>query len=200
MSEERKAHSMIDLNEVRHFETPSAVRSDESAGTDESAAKDVIPEPLEPNRDAVERGESRLQSPELSALKRKCLNLAAERELALALAGEALIPGVTDQLLKLLKDRIVAEETADQGIRVASRDGRPVAEAVKEWLGSHEYRHFRSANSRGGVLRRNESTMHAGTAEIVADPAGRSLNELVIERWKNRVRTKGKEGFWPRIP
>lgn len=191
---------MIDLNEVRLTEIPSAVRSDQSAGTDESVAKEVNPETTDPNRDQVELGESGRLTSELSAMKRKCLNLAAERELALALAGEALIPGVTDQLVKLLKDRIVAEETADHGIRVASRDGRPVGEAVKEWLGSPEYRHFRSASSRGGVLRKNESTMHAGSADFVADSSGRSLNELVIERWKNRVRAKGKEGLWPRIP
>ncbi len=191
---------MIDLNEVRLTEIPSAVRSDQPAGTDESLAKEVNPETIEPNRDHVEQGESGRLTSELSAMKRKCLTLAAERELALALAGEALIPGVTDQLVKLLKDRIVAEETADQGIRVASRDGRPVGEAVKEWLGSPEYRHFRSASSRGGVLRKNESTMHAGSADFVADSSGRSLNELVIERWKNRVRAKGKEGLWPRIP
>jgi len=191
---------MIDLNEVRPNDAVHEVLSAQPGEGDEPKAAQPEPAKAEPNAVRAEPVDAGQLTNELMALKRKCLSLAAERELAMSLSSEALIPGVTDQLVKLLKDRVVAEETADQGIRVRSRDGRPLGEAVKEWLGSPEYRHFRVASSRGGVLRRNESTMQAGHAEAVADPAGKSLNELVIERWKNRVRSQGKEGHWPRIP
>lgn len=189
---------MIDLNELKADVTVQLISTESQAETVDSVPVEIAPDSDEP-RGACIRNDEALET-RLSALKRKCLNLATERELAVALAAEPLIPGVSDQLVKLLKDRFVAEETDDHEIRVRSRDGRPVAEAVKDWLGSAEYRHFRSPGSRGGVLRKSESTMNSGSAEAMSESPGKSLNELVIERWKNRARSQGKDGLWPRIP
>ncbi|MBI1325033.1 hypothetical protein GC170_17860 [bacterium] len=191
---------MIDLNELKPDDSIRPVPSENLAESVDSEPGAVIPVSDTAQRSGNPNDEVQAQEARLSALKRKCMNLATERELALALAAEPLIPGVSDQLVKLLKDRIVAEVTDDHEIRVRSRDGRPVADAVKDWLGSAEYRHFRTPGSRGGVLRKSESTMHSGTAETVSDTSGRSLNEMVIERWKHRTRSQGKDGLWPRIP
>ncbi len=191
---------MIDLNQLKPNEP---IRPEftggpaESVGSETGAAGPAVADPQAENAGG---SEAQAQEARLSSLRRKCLNLATERELAMALAAEPLIPGVTDQLVKLLKDRIVAEETGDHEIRVRSHDGRPVSEAVREWLGSAEYRHFRSPSSRGGVLRKSESTINSGPAEVLSDTPAKSLNEQVIERWKHRVRSQGKDGLWPRIP
>lgn len=191
---------MIDLNELKLTEAVRMVPTERLGDSDDSKPEEASPVSDQPSHAGNRNDEAEAQEARLSALKRKCLNLATERELALALSAEPLIPGVSDQLVKLLKDRFVAEEADDQEIRVKSRDGRPVSEAVKDWLGSAEYRHFRSPNSRGGVLRKSESTMNSGSAEIASEFPGKSLNELVIERWKHRARSQGKEGLWPRIP
>lgn len=191
---------MIDLNELKTNEAIGAIPTENLTETIEAGTGEVSLNPGETRRTVIQDDRTQTQDAQISALKRKCLNLATERELALALSAEPLIPGVSDQLVKLLKDRFVAEETDGHEISVRSRDGRSVAEAVKEWLGSAEYRHFRSPSSRGGVLRKSESTMNSGSAEAVSDNHGKSLNELVIERWKSRARSQGKDGLWPRIP
>lgn len=192
---------MIDLNEVRVSEPVPQYLNHEPVEDEIRGSEETRPISKEPARSPADPATADSRDSQLSALKRKCLNLAKERALALAISGESLIPGVTDQLLTLLKDRVIAEEAGEHEIRVMSRDGRSVTEAVKEWLASPEFRHFRPAGNRGGVLRKSETTLNEGSPGFTPEPPqARSLNDLVIERWKNRTRTRGKEGLWPRIP
>ncbi len=102
-----------------------------------------------------------------------------DRELAVALAGRPLVPGATSQLLKLWREELdVFEE--DGRCRVASRDGRSVAQAVGDWLSSPEYAHFCQPPSRGGTA--VPGANRPATAGAAAIP--RTLGEALLRRWQ----------------
>jgi hypothetical protein len=90
----------------------------------------------------------RLRAEELAAresrfaeMERACKAAVREREIATALAGRPLVSGAAAQLLKLWSDELDVYEE-DGTYKVAARDGRPVSQAVGEWLASPEYAHF----------------------------------------------------------
>ena len=139
---------------------------------------------------------------ELKQWKNRCASLAAERELALALSGQALLPGVAGQLLQLLRGRVVAEPAGHQaaGFEVKSADGRPIGDAVTDWLKSPEFQHFRPAVTRGGTATRNETAHAAGVTGASAANPPKSLNEMVIHQWRQRSGrpSQGEQaGAWP---
>jgi hypothetical protein len=73
-----------------------------------------------------------------------------ERDLGSALKDASLIPGVSDQLLKLWKDDFVSRRVDGKWV-VEAKTGGSVAEVVKARLSSGEYSHFIPASSRGGT-------------------------------------------------
>lgn len=137
---------------------------------------------------------------ELKQWKNRCAGLAAERELALALSGQAILPGVAGQLLRLFRDRVVAEPAVQgAGFEVKSADGRPIGDAVTDWLKSPEFQHFRPAGTRGGTATRSETAAAGGQSVNAASPP-KSLNEIVIHQWRQRSgrAPQGEQaGLWP---
>ena len=102
-----------------------------------------------------------------------------ERELATVLAGKPIVAGAVAQLIKLWRDDLDVYE--DEGtIKVASRDGRSVSEAVAEWLDRPEYSHFRPASSRGGT-----GSLGMGPRSGSSTPAQpRSLGDAILNQWR----------------
>ncbi|MGE3821814.1 MAG: hypothetical protein AB7I30_20565 [Isosphaeraceae bacterium] len=103
-----------------------------------------------------------------------------DRELATALAGRPLTSGAANQLLKLWRDEFDVFEQ-DGSYRVARRDGRAVAQAVGEWLGSPEYAHFCLPTSRGGSGAR-DANRPSSAAQGVIPP--KNLGEAVVMKWR----------------
>jgi hypothetical protein len=101
-------------------------------------------------------------------------------ELATALAGRPLVPGAASQLIKLWRDDFDVYE--EQGVlKVASRDGRAIVQAVAERLAGSEYAHFCQPTSRGGTAQSGPTrTANAGPAVSVP----RTLGEAAILRWR----------------
>lgn len=113
-----------------------------------------------------------------------------ERELALALSGRPLVPGAAGQLIKLWgEDFDVYEERG--AWKVASRDGRPVSQAVSERLAAPEYAHFLQAGARGG------SAQPGGPRPGPAAAAPRTLGEAAIRRWREASAGGREEGSSP---
>ncbi len=82
--------------------------------------------------------------------ERACKGALKEKELAAALSGRSLVPGAAPQLVKLWREEL---EVIDDGgrLRVSTRDGRNVSDAVGAWLSDAEYAHFSRPTSRGGT-------------------------------------------------
>lgn len=106
-----------------------------------------------------------------------------EKELATALAGQSLVPGAAAQLVKLWREDLEVIDEAGR-IRVASRDGRNVSEAVNAWLTGAEYAHFRRPSSRGGTTPPGDSR---STATAPASPPPRNLGDAVLARWREAI-------------
>lgn len=112
-----------------------------------------------------------------------------ERELAVALAGRALVPGAAPQLMKLWREEFDVVEEAGE-YRVLSRDGKSVNRAVEEWLASAEYSHFRPARSRGG------SGTQGAQNDSAVDPGrtAETLGDSIVRKWLDTsgARTNGQ--------
>lgn len=125
----------------------------------------------------------------LADWERSCKAALREKELATALAGRPLVPGGAAQLVSLWRDELEVIDEAGR-LRVVSRDGKPVAEAVAAWLGSPEYAHFCRASSRGG-------TAAPGDARSAAPgpPPGppKTLGEAALLRWREAAAGPGPE-------
>lgn len=121
---------------------------------------------------------------EIELWKNRCAAITVEKELALALSGESLLPGVTGQLIQLLRDRVVIKFNDKNGLEVVSTDGRVIADSVKDWLKQPEFLHFRPAITRGGTASRTETQV---TERNLGDiNKEKSLNEIVINQWRQR--------------
>ena len=115
-----------------------------------------------------------------AALERSYKAALLDRELAAALAGRPLVPGAADQLIRLWRDAFEVVE-ADGAIRVVSREGRGVEQAVADRLAGPEFAHFCLPSSRGGTGARGQ----ARSATPPAAPASpRTLGEAVIHQWR----------------
>lgn len=131
------------------------------------------------HREAVSRLEARaegLQQAYRTAIK--------ERELATALAGRPLVAGGASQLIKLLRDEVdVVEE--DGQFRVVTRDGKPLARAMGDWLASEEYSHFcRPVPRVGTAVPGAGINRTSGAAPTPAAPGPRTLGEATVQRWR----------------
>jgi hypothetical protein len=104
-----------------------------------------------------------------------------DRELAVALAGRALVPGAAAQLIKLWRDEFDVYEDDGQ-YRVVARDGRGVAGAVEDWLASPEYAHFCPPTTRGGTATPGAVSGRPGPGGPDGPP--RTLGEMVLRRWR----------------
>ena len=103
-----------------------------------------------------------------------------DRELATALVGKPLVPGAADQLIRLWRDAF--EVIDDDGtIRVVSREGRSVEQAVADRLSGSEYAHFCLPSSRGGTGHRGQNR---SATPATTPPAPRTLGEAVIHQWR----------------
>lgn len=171
---------MIDIHEIAKTEaekTPEPVQtvSDIDSSHDQTAS---LPE----SNTTSENDEGMKQ--ELEVWKARCAALAAERELAITLTGQPLLPGVAGQLIQLLKSQIVASYEEKTGFEVKTTDGRNVGDAIREWLDKPEYQHFRQAMTKGGTANRSET---AATDRLNArNLPGQSLNEFIINQWRQR--------------
>jgi hypothetical protein len=86
-----------------------------------------------------------------SGLERDTASSFVERDLGSALKGANLVPGASDQLLKLWKDDFVSRRVDGRWI-VEAKSGGNVEEVVRARLASGEYAHFIPAGSaRGGA-------------------------------------------------
>jgi hypothetical protein len=136
---------------------------------------------------------------ELQEWKDRCSVMAAERELAMALSGESIRPGAASQLMKLWSDRIISKIDEKSSIKVQSDDGRNLADAVKDWLQSPDFAHFRTASHKGGTAARTESGVTERT--VPATLQAKNLNESVIQHWRQRALKSDQSlqrGLWPR--
>ena len=184
---------MIDLDKIQPELPVVSVENgliETSVKTVSSDSSVTDPETKTPSQNSLEM--------ELKLWKEKCSVMAAERELALALSGESLLPGVAPQLMKLWQDRIVAVADDKLGFQVKSSDGRALAEAVKDWLLSPDFQHFRTAGYKGGTATRTES---AATQRSVSGTTPiQTLNESVIHQWRQRAQraqSTTPAGYWP---
>lgn len=181
---------MIDLNEIQSrlttFNAGQAALSNLNEPEAEQAEIETFPEVAESqNQDSVKNQVEE----ELAEWRNRCAGLAVERELALALSGQALLPGVTNQLMRLMREKVVAEPDGSKGFQVKATDGRSLADAVKDWLLSPEYSHFRVAASRGGTAIRSETS--ATDRSVPTSAAPKNLNEIVIQQWRQRASRPG---------
>lgn len=183
---------MIDLNELvlSQQSEPATVaepRTSSVAGAENISAI--------PDQQPASDQENRLLQ-EVEIWKSKCASLAAERELAVALTGQPLLPGVAGQLIELLKTKIVANANANQGFEIKSNDGRSLNDAVRDWLSKPEFQHFRQALTKGGTATRTET---AATERMVSttSQSAKSLNEVVIHQWRQRMNRPSPTGGWP---
>lgn len=137
---------------------------------------------------------------ELDHWKNLCANMAVERELAVAISGESLLPGVSGQLIQLLRERVVTKFNDKNFVEVSSTDGRSVVESVKEWLKQPEFHHFRPAITRGGTASRTETQV---TERSLGDlNKEKSLNEMVINQWRQKQNQQSglvQKPMWPKI-
>jgi hypothetical protein len=103
-----------------------------------------------------------------------------DRELATSLAGKPLVAGAATQLVRLWRDDLdVYEESGE--VKVAARDGRPVAQWVAERLGHPDYAHFCLPPSRGGT---GAGGLSQSGGPGAAPSAAKTLGEAVIARWR----------------
>jgi hypothetical protein len=130
------------------------------------------------HREAVARLEARAE-----ALQRAYRGAIKERELATALAGRPLVAGGAAQLITLLRDEVdVVEE--DGRFRVVTRDGKPLARAVADWLASEEYAHFCRPAPRVGTAVPGAGLNRAAATPAGAAPAPRTLGEAAVQHWR----------------
>jgi len=189
---------MIDLNEFQTVAETLEAKStmpDSSKSESFETSEHILPEP--DNLHAAQPDSVRAEE-ELQYLKTRCLDLLKERELAIALTSESLLPGVASQLLSLWKDNVVAQPDEKQGFNVRSSDGRPLSEAIKDWLQRPEYRHFRPANTRGGTAQRTETAATHRVVNVTSSPPSKTLNEIVINQWRQRSQVPSTSAGWPR--
>jgi hypothetical protein len=188
---------MIDLNELRPLPTLGDLAEQQSGSIDSSRTDTALG-----SAQGQESGSEEAVKPdregEIQSLKTLCGHLCVEKELALALSGESLVPGGAAQLLSLWRDRLVAKPNDRNAFEVASTDGRPVAIAVKEWLKQPEYRHFLTAATRGGIARKSEAPAGEYAADANSALQPKSLNEYVIHQWRARSQAFRKDDAWPR--
>ena len=115
-----------------------------------------------------------------TALERAYKSALLDRELATALVGKPLVPGAAAQLIRLWRDGF--EVIDDDGtIRVVSREGRSVDQAVADRLAGPEFAHFCMPSSRGGTANRGQN--RAATLPSAAPPP-RTLGEAVVHQWR----------------
>lgn len=189
------------MNRRQILRSPEGVEGGAGAGAEEEEERVTISRTeLEALREGVrgrreadagtnrEVEEERRRGAEREAALRKAVR---ERELAVALAGRPLVEGAASQLLKLWSDELdVIEE--EGRYRVASRDGRSVAEAVKGWLSSRDYAHFCVPTSRGGTAVPGQPK--AGTSQA---GESRTLGDVVLQRWREASTARGVAGGDP---
>ncbi len=167
------------------------------AELDELRARAAGPRPADPVAGPAEAARAReaAHARELEALDRKAAELERaykaalrDRDLATALVGKPLVPGAAGQLIKLWRDDF---EVIDEGgsIRVFSKDGRAVDQAVLDRLEGPEFAHFCLPSSRGGTGARGQNRS-ATPGPQAAGP--RTLGEAVVTRWREaEARTQG---------
>jgi hypothetical protein len=117
-----------------------------------------------------------------------------ERALVAALSEKPLVAGGLVQLLKLWRDEldVVVEGTEHE---VRTRDGRPLEEAIEDWLEKPDYAHFRPATARGGT-----SVPGQGRTSSAPTTNGRpmTLGEAVVTQWRDQISRQG-EGIAPPV-
>ena len=137
-------------------------------------------------RDARLTEEIGVRDRRLAELERAYRSAVRDREVATVLAGRPLVSGAASQLIKLWREELDVYD--DGGVyRVSARDGRPVAQAVNEWLASPEYSHFCLPPSRGGAGARDASrpaSAPSGTG------APKTLGEAVVMRWRDEANAR----------
>ncbi|RUL89606.1 hypothetical protein [Tautonia sociabilis] len=156
------------------------------------------PSPADASRAAEERLRTleRRFDEERSRLARKaedweraCKTALKEKELAAALAGRPLVRGAAAQLIALWRDELEVVDEADR-LRVRSRDGRSVEDAVASWLAGPDYSHFVRPASRGGTAPPGDSRS-ASSAPAASPP--RTLGETVLQQWREAVQASRRE-------
>ena len=115
-----------------------------------------------------------------TALERAYKSALLDRELATALVGKPLVPGAAAQLICLWRDAFEVIDDAGT-IRVTSREGRSVDQAVADRLAGPDFAHFCLPSSRGGTGTRGQNR----SATPAAAPASpQTLGETVIHQWR----------------
>lgn len=157
------------------------LRNQLSAATARAATPEVPPTP--PSREGPSFEELASRDRKVSELESLCKSAVRERDLATALAGKPLVAGAAPQLIKLWREELDVYEE-DGLYKVASRDGRTVAQAVGAWLSSPEYSHFCLPTSKGGTGARDASRPAPGVSAVAAP---RNLGEAVVMQWREQA-------------
>lgn len=160
--------------------------------SDEASAASGELEELRAKADELSRALA-LRDEALAARERSYRAAIVDRELLAAMAGRPLVESATQQLLKLWRDEV---ETYQEGgeLKVRSRGGQKVQEAVADWLDRPEYAHFSRPSSRGGTARPGHQSQVHGEASAVS---ARNLGESVIQQWLQAEAGAASDGSLP---
>ena len=131
-------------------------------------------------RDAEYARELAVNERKAATMERAYKAALLDRELATALVGKPLVPGAADQLIRLWRDAFEVIDD-DGAIRVVSREGRSVEQAVADRLAGSEFAHFCLPNSRGGTGHRGQNR---SATPATTPSAPRTLGEAVIHQWR----------------
>jgi hypothetical protein len=137
------------------------------------------------DRHELSRDDRRTNEERLNTLEQVFRSAVLERELALTLAGRPLVSGAVNQLIKLWRDDFDVYEE-DGAIKISTRDGQTVPQAVTEWLASPEYSHFCKAASRGGTGAQGQATVSSSMHPVTPS----NLGESIITQWRDAKPTR----------
>jgi hypothetical protein len=173
---------MIQIAELDALRAQLAAALPSGSSVDGRTAPGQAELPLESSgqgHDLIAAHEIETRDRRLAELERTCKAAVRDRELASSLADRSLVPGAAAQLIKLWRDEFDVFYK-ENDYHVASRDGRTVAQAVTEWLGSPDYSHFCLPTSRGGTGARDASR----PANHATPGSPRNLGEAIVTRWR----------------
>lgn len=181
-TEQNDNYVMIKVEELDALRAQLEAALPSESSVDRTTAPGLVELPLESPRQShnlIAHHEIETRDRRFAELERTCKAAVRDRELASSLAGRPLVSGAAAQLIKLWRDEFDVFYK-DNDYQVAARDGRTVAQAVTEWLGSPEYSHFCLPTSRGGTGARDASR----PANHAAPGSPRNLGEAIVTKWR----------------
>ena len=175
------ADEVVTISRVELDELRARIAAAAGSGSQHDGKREEWAEALKA-RDAEYSREIAASERKTVALEQAYKAALLDRELATALVGKPLVPGAAAQLIRLWRDAFeVIDGDGDGAIRVVSREGRSVDQAVADRLSGPEFAHFCLPSSRGGTGHRGQNR---SATPAPAPPAPRTLGEAVLHQWR----------------